>query len=55
MAKRKSDRWNATYCDRRFHPPHLNGTPYWFFCRLEPGHDGPCDCEAAHEATNTQD
>ena len=41
---------SETYCDRRFHPPYLTGLPYWFFCRLEPGHDGDCDCEAAHEA-----
>ncbi len=53
MAKRVIDHWSETYCDRRFHPPHLTGLPYWFFCRLEQGHDGPCDCEAAHEATNT--
>ncbi|SCE79054.1 hypothetical protein GA0070215_102403 [Micromonospora marina] len=55
MAKRGTDHWSETYCDRRFHPPHLTGLPYWFFCRLEPGHDGDCDCEAAREATNTTD
>jgi hypothetical protein len=55
MAKRGTDHWSETYCDRRYHPPHLRGTPYWFFCRLEPGHGGDCDCEAAHEATNTRE
>lgn len=50
MATRRTDHWSETYCDRRFHPPYLTGLPYWFFCRLEPGHDGDCDCEAAHEA-----
>jgi hypothetical protein len=55
MAGRGTDHWSETYCDRRFHPPHLTGNPYWYFCRLEPGHDGDCDCEAAHEATNTKD
>ena len=53
LATRGTDQWSETYCDRRFHPPHLTGLPYWFCCRLEPGHDGDCDCEAAHEATNT--
>lgn len=47
MAKRGTDHWSETYCDRRFHPPHLTGLPYWFYCRLEPGHDGACHCEAA--------
>lgn len=27
MAKRGTDHWSETYCDRRFHPPHLTGLP----------------------------
>jgi len=56
MVTRGTDEWNETYCDRRFHPPYLTGTlaqdgrAYWYYCRLEPGHDGDCDCEAAREA-----
>jgi hypothetical protein len=34
MSTRGTDEWSETYCDRRFHPPYLTGTPYWFFCRL---------------------
>lgn len=56
MAKRGPNSRLEGYCDRRFHPPGLTtGTAYWFFCRLEPDHDGPCDCEAAHEALAEQD
>jgi len=42
-------------CDKRFHPHYLTGTldlngiPYWFYCKRRSGHDGPCDCQAAHE------
>ena len=54
MPIKGTDEWKATYCDRRFHPPYLTGLPYWFFCRLEPGHAGDCDCEGAHEAAAEQ-
>jgi len=55
MANRRTDYWSETYCDRRFHPDYLTrgpGLPYWFFCRRERGHQGNCDCEAAHEAAD---
>ena len=38
-------------CNRRFHPKGDEHDPsaYWFFCRLPDGHDGDCDCPAAHQ------
>ena len=52
MAKRGTDHWSETYCDKRFHPKFPTGDAYWFFCRLEKGHFGDCDCEGAHEMFN---
>lgn len=42
-------------CNKRFHPKGNKHGPdfYWFFCRLEAGHAGSCDCPAAHEGPGT--